>query len=71
MQWQVLRGVSKEMDAEALKAVRKWHLNPARNKWGPVTALLTLDVNFWLDRDGKLVQANPTPTEPTGATTKP
>jgi TonB family protein len=63
----VLRGLDKETDKKAARAVRQWRFQPTRTKDGhPVPVVVSVEVNYWR-KDGQLVQF---PTSPTPTPTK-
>ena len=53
---QLLRGIDKETDADALAAVKNWTLKPATKDGRPVPVVVTVEVNYMM-KDGKLVRA--------------
>ena len=42
----VARALDPYLDAKAMEEVRRWRFRPARKKGLPVTALMTVEVNF-------------------------
>lgn len=48
----VLRGLGQDLDEAAVKAVRQWRYSPTRHDGRPVEVLLTVTVQFRLERDG-------------------
>jgi hypothetical protein len=64
---QVLRGIDKETNKKAARAVREWHFEPARKGGHAVPVVVTVEVHYWR-KDGELVQfpAEPTPTQTQG-----
>lgn len=51
---QVLKGVEKEVDRFAMKAVRKWKFDPAKKDGRPVAVKAAVLVNVWRKPDGEL-----------------
>jgi hypothetical protein len=52
---QVIHGVDKETDSEALSNVRARHFKPATKNGRPVVVTVRLDLHFWRDKNGQLV----------------
>lgn len=52
---QVLHGVEKDADLEAVNSVRKSHFNPAMKNGRAVPVVVTVAVKFLRNKDGKLV----------------
>jgi TonB family protein len=51
----VIRGLNKETDKQAARAVRQWRFQPARKKDGhPVPVVVAVEANYWR-KDGQLV----------------
>jgi TonB family protein len=63
---QVLQGIEKEVDAQAVSVIRKQHFAPAKHDGHAVPVLITVTVNFTRDKDGKLTLTSsaPTPSKP-------
>lgn len=59
---QVLQGIEKEVDTQAVSAVRKQHFAPAKKDGRGVPVLITVTVNFTRDKDGKLTLTSSVPT---------
>ena len=57
---QVIRGLDKETDKKAVKAVRQWHFEPAQKDKRAVPVVITLEVDYWR-KDGELIQFPNTP----------
>jgi protein TonB len=53
---QLLRGIDKETDADALAAVTNWTFKPATKDGRPVPVVVTVEMNYVM-KDGKLVRA--------------
>jgi hypothetical protein len=53
---QLMRGFDKVADAQAARTVRQWHLDPARKDGHPVPVTVQIDVAFWRNAQGELVQ---------------
>ena len=60
---QIIRGVEKWIDEEAVKSVRQWHVQPVRKDRHNVPVVATVDVNFWLQH-GELIHVPATPSPP-------
>ncbi len=52
---EVLHGVQKEANVEAVNVVRKQHFTPAKKDGRPVPFVIGVAVNFLRGKDGKLV----------------
>jgi TonB family protein len=60
----VIRGIDKRIDADAISTLRKWHYDPIRKNGRGVPVVITVDLNWWRDKQGQLVH---TPSEPSTA----
>ena len=49
----IYRSLTRDLDAEAMKAVRKWRFTPAMKDGQPIATRVTIDVNFRLLRPAK------------------
>ena len=49
---QVIRGVDKETDKQAVKDMREWHYGPARKDGVPVPVVILVEVEYWR-KDGE------------------
>ena len=56
---QLIRGFDKAADTQAIRAVRKWHFDPARKDGHPVPVVVKTEVNFWRNASGQLVSGTP------------
>ena len=57
----VLRGMDKQMNKKAEETVRQWHLTPAKKDGRGVTAVVTVNVTYWMNGKGEIVSDAPTP----------
>ncbi len=57
---EILRGLNKEADEQAIAAVRRQSFQPAKKAGKPVPVVLTVDVPYWW-KDGQLVRSPRTP----------
>ena len=60
---QVIRGVDKQTDQKAEKALRAWHFEPARKGGHAVPVVVNVDLTYW--RRGNEVVQFPTTLTPT------
>ena len=60
----VIDGIDKQSDADAEKAVQQWHFAPAKKDGRPVPVVVSVEVQYDRDKDGKVVlnSRKPTPT---------
>ena len=56
---QVLNGVEKDIDKQAIQAVRTWHFEPAKKDGRGVPVIIAVEVNFTRDSEGNLVLKEP------------
>jgi TonB family protein len=57
----VLKGINKEIDRSTQKTVSKWRFKPAMKDGHPVPVVVSIDVNYRIDANGKLVSDPPPP----------
>jgi TonB family protein len=55
----VARGVDKQTDKKAETAVREWHFSPAQRNGHPTVVLVRIDVNYWKNSSGEIVNDPP------------
>lgn len=55
---QVSPNVEKKLGELAVSAVRTWHFKPAKKDGRPVPVVVTVVINFKLDKDGKPILAS-------------
>ncbi len=53
----VVRGINKDVDKKTLATVKTWHLKPATKDGVAVPVVVRIDIAYWRNKKGELVQA--------------
>jgi hypothetical protein len=57
----VIQGLERKADAEAVKAVLKWHLPPATKDGHAVPTVATIEAKYRIDKNGNVTIESPKP----------
>jgi protein TonB len=56
---QVIQGLGKQIDAEAVKSIQKWRFHPAIKDGHPVPVAANIQLNYRLDQNGNIIANSP------------
>jgi len=61
----VIHSLTKELDSRAIGTVRSWHFQPGKKDRQPVPVIVSMSVDFWLNKNGEVVSSPLTSTQST------